>query len=747
MSPAESPARGRGADWVASGLLFVAIVAGVSTLSALLVGDQWRLVGGTLAAIMIVSAAIVRSFARTRGWATLASVVAALFAMTAYFAADSALLRVIPTAATVDAAAALQRAGLASIANQSIPAIADQGIVFLVCIGIAAVTLAADMLIFVTRTPALAGFPLFVLLTVPTFVVPGFADLAALAFVAVAWLGIVLVCSRPVPVAAAATTVAIAVAVAIAAPTILPAVTPGGTAAGGVGGFAASVNPILTLGNDLRRPDAQPALTYTTTSAGGTYLRLAVLDDLTGQSWLPTPLNGDLGTDLGAIGPVPGVSADVAIVAETTTVSVSRVSSKWLPVPYAPTKITGLKGNWVWDRGSLVLSTDRSTLSDQVYEVTSAQVSPSVQQLESASPVIDPQLRRDLVLPPDLPAVVAETALAVVGTAATDYDKAISLQSFFSGGQFTYSEKAPVDAGYDGSGAGVLEAFLRAKSGYCVHFASAMTAMARTLGIPARVAVGFTPGQAVAGAGGSSVKYEVTTHDLHSWPELYFSGVGWVRFEPTPGRGIAPEFAPLVKDNPATPNIDESIPVPSSSRTPAPTPTARPSLPAESAAGPGSPTSPAREAIALGRLWLSAVAALIALVLAMPAVARTVRRRSNLREVEAGSAVRAWDEVGETAVDLGVRPRDALTPRQTASALGAELDAGAVGALERLRESLERESFAGVPGYPDVEDVRVVLRALRGSAGVIPRIVATVFPRSLMVRWRGVRSDATQSRA
>jgi transglutaminase-like putative cysteine protease len=585
------------------------------------------------------------------------------------------------------------------------------------------------------------------LLTVPTFVVPQFADLAAFAFVAVAWLALVLVCSRPVPVAAAAITVAIAVVVAIAAPAILPRVTPGGVTASGAGGFAGSVNPILTLGADLRRPDAQPALTYTTTSSGGTYLRLAVLDDLTGQSWLPTPLNGNPGTDLAAIGPVPGVSADVSVIEETTTVAVAGVSSKWLPVPYAPTKITGLKGNWVWDRSSLVLSSDRSTLSDQVYEVTSARAAPSVQQLQSASPTADPLFRRDLTLPPDLPAIVAETALAVVGTASTDYDKAVALQSYFSGGQFTYSEKAPVDAGYDGSGARVLEAFLRAKSGYCVHFASAMTAMARTLGIPARVAVGFTPGQAAAGSGSGSLKYQVTTHDLHAWPELYFAGVGWVRFEPTPGRGIAPEFAPLVKDNPATPNVDESIPVPSASRTPAPTPTSTPSLPAQDAAAAGSPTSVAASAEASVRPWQTAVAVLILFLLAIPALARIARRRSNLRAVMAGSAVSAWDELSETAIDLGMQPHDALTPRQTASVLGAELDADPVAALERLRGSIERESFAGRAGEPQVEDVRVVLRALRGRVGLVRRVVATVFPRSLVLRVRGLRPDAARSRS
>jgi hypothetical protein len=147
------------------------------------------------------------------------------------------------------------------------------------------------------------------------------------------------------------------------------------------------------------------------------------------------------------------------------------------------------------------------------------------------------------------------------------------------------------------------------------------------------------------------------------------------------------------------------------------------------------------------RLWQTAVAAVIVFLLALPAIARIARRRSNLRDVVAGSAVSAWDELSETAIDLGMQPTDALTPRQTASALGTDLGADPVAALARVRASLERESFAGLAGEPKVEDVRVVLHALRGRAGLVRRVVATVYPRSLVLRWRGARRDAARSRS
>ena len=80
------------------------------------------------------------------------------------------------------------------------------------------------------------------------------------------------------------------------------------------------------------------------------------------------------------------------------------------------------------------------------------------------------------------------------------------------------------------SGSAILE-FLSTKRGFCVQFASAYAVMARTLGIPARVAVGFTPGTLADG------RYHVTSHDAHAWPEIYLTGIGWTHlFDPTPAQ-------------------------------------------------------------------------------------------------------------------------------------------------------------------------------------------------------------------
>ena len=102
------------------------------------------------------------------------------------------------------------------------------------------------------------------------------------------------------------------------------------------------------------------------------------------------------------------------------------------------------------------------------------------------------------------------TAESVTANSRTAYAKAMALQRFLRGPDFTYSLESPVQGGYDGNGLSVLADFLTQKSGDRIHFASAMAVMARLEGIPSRIAVGYAPGRqtgatvSVAGQGGAS---------------------------------------------------------------------------------------------------------------------------------------------------------------------------------------------------------------------------------------------------
>ena len=118
-------------------------------------------------------------------------------------------------------------------------------------------------------------------------------------------------------------------------------------------------------------------------------------------------------------------------------------------------------------------------------------------------------------------------AKRVAGRAKTPYEAVLALESWFrQTGGFTYDETPPRS-----KSSPLVDFVTRTKAGYCQHFAGAMAVMLRMLGIPARVAVGFTSGTNDDGT------WVVTDHDAHAWVEVWFAGLGWIPFDPTPGRG------------------------------------------------------------------------------------------------------------------------------------------------------------------------------------------------------------------
>jgi transglutaminase-like putative cysteine protease len=120
-----------------------------------------------------------------------------------------------------------------------------------------------------------------------------------------------------------------------------------------------------------------------------------------------------------------------------------------------------------------------------------------------------------------------DLAARVAEGAESPYAAVLALESWLrQTGGFTYDESPPKVTGSP------LIAFVtQTRTGYCQHFAGAMAAMLRMLGIPARVAVGFTSGSPVDG------RWEVSDRDAHAWVEVWFRGHGWIPFDPTPGRG------------------------------------------------------------------------------------------------------------------------------------------------------------------------------------------------------------------
>jgi protein-glutamine gamma-glutamyltransferase len=120
-----------------------------------------------------------------------------------------------------------------------------------------------------------------------------------------------------------------------------------------------------------------------------------------------------------------------------------------------------------------------------------------------------------------------ELARRLTATAPTTYDAVKAIETHLQS-SYGYAENVPADPM-------PVRAFLfEHRAGYCERFAGAMALMLRMLGIPARVAAGFTPGSP-----DGPDRYLVRDLDAHSWVEVYFTGIGWVPFDPTPGAAPA----------------------------------------------------------------------------------------------------------------------------------------------------------------------------------------------------------------
>lgn len=136
---------------------------------------------------------------------------------------------------------------------------------------------------------------------------------------------------------------------------------------------------------------------------------------------------------------------------------------------------------------------------------------------------------RYLSLPVDVPARVLALARNVTATVPTAYDRALALETFLRSFPYTLEVPAPP------SERDVVEYFLfDLRQGYCDYYATSMAVLARAAGLPARLVVGYYTGEPERSEG--TIRYLITEADAHSWVEVYFTGIGWVEFEPTAGR-------------------------------------------------------------------------------------------------------------------------------------------------------------------------------------------------------------------
>ena len=697
---------------------------------------QWSLIVGTLIFVVTLIGAIVRVLMADRSapartlTTVLVQLAASVFLLTAMLLPQTALLGILPTPATATAFTELAVQAGVEVYNGSAPLEDTLALRTVFGTAFAVVIILIDLLIAHRR-----ALPAAVLVTVvgalPIIITLGDANVVW--FVALAALILMLLRSsaghdrhsarRTSTVVMAGVGVG-AIALTVVVAPILPV-----SASWMVPGSGVTVDASLRLGDDLRRPNPTQVMSLATTAETAPYLRIATLSRFNGEVWRP---DRDETQSLSDGFGDPEWSDELAGDDRRTSIRVLGLSSSRLPVPYPAERLVGVSTGWE------VMPSNRTVVSEAVdasgrdYTVTSALVRPTFEQIAASRAAGGDQTMDDLS---ELPAIIPQTAADVTADSASDYEKLIALQNWFRS-EFEYSIDTPVEEDFDGTGAEAVATFLEVRSGYCVHFAGAFALMAKTLGMPVRIVVGYLPGELTDEKRGDDYVYAVMSDQLHAWPEVHFEGIGWVPFEPTATLGTPTAFA-RGETTGGTGSGPGQTPTPTTAPSAAPSdvPTIAPENPDEALGG-----DVVRQRLDPTPVLLTVAGALV--VLLLPLLARSLRRAARMGRARGGDAASAWLELRDTMVDLGLNPSDAQSPRVRAAELATErgADPESLGALVR---AIERASYAPASSgtrsrrAPDAEDLAAplhrVLRELRGSVDARSRFVALCAPRSLFV--------------
>lgn len=514
--------------------------------------------------------------------------------------------------------------------------------------------------------------------------------------------------------------------------------------------------PIADMRRDLERGRDVPQIEVETDDPAPSYLRVSVLHRFTGQEW--SSGDRDVAQDdtaSGALPPPAGLSESVPRSEYDYDVRIADgFDSTWLPTQF-PAAAVDAEGDWRFDPASMdfLAADDDLDTRGLDYSMTSLEPDYGTDGAFFRDSTVGDVATELLELPSGVPGIVRDLARSVTAPATNDYERALLLQRWFRrDGGFVYDlGRAP-----DGYGNGTFEAFLseQGRVGYCEQFASAMAVMARVLGIPARVAVGFLEPEPLGDG-----RWLYSSHDLHAWPELYFAGAGWVRFEPTPSGRVeeVPDYTRVAVNGIGDEPTGASSSAPQSSggtATVAPNPRPTEGAADEDAAAldRDSGRSDLRQLLFVGALVLLVLLLLTVLLLGP----RSLRRQSRRSRLDGGPD-EMWAELRATSLDLGLPWPDGRSPREVGAVLvecladpegppeerprtGPDAAPEAAIALERLVVHVEQARYARPSAVATLErsslaaDADVVLAAL--AAGVTPRIRrrAQWLPRSVWKR-------------
>ena len=487
------------------------------------------------------------------------------------------------------------------------------------------------------------------------------------------------------------------------------------------------------------------------------YWRLMALTDFDGSIWKRTSNFKDARGSVGSN--IPDSTPRTTI---RQTITTRNLANIYMPAAYEVSTVidsSGIGLEYEEATGALVVTRESSEAARRgfTYVIESAVPDYTPESLPAdATEGLDPEfLAEHTALPPSCgleddvtrcwPDWVTGEAERITAGAATDYERVRLLQSFFvDSNSFTYDLNVA-----NGHSINTIEDFLSVRRGYCEQFASTFAAMARSIGIPARVAVGFTWGEFDPVRG----EYIVRGEHAHAWPELYFSGVGWIVLDPTPGRspsqnseitGLVPAQLSFNDES----NHPDGFTAPASTSIPDGTgldelngSLGEFALPTTTTLSAVSNSDRAEPAGNIGRILVPILAVTFALATTtgiVPTI-RFVRRRHRISRVAAdpvGRGELAWDDACVALALVGLAP----VPQETPSEFAERVDRSrlVLGPVWDLAEAMTVLRYANtddpmIPALQAQSATRQIEIICRKQAGRRHVAMAAINPRTL--RW------------
>lgn len=762
--------------------------------------DRWTwLIQCVIGVALVTGAATLARALRAPVWGqVLAMGGALLIGLTWLFQGEegTALLGIIPTDATFEYFGQLLSRSGSEMQQQGIPVQDDDSLLFLTMLGVGAVAICVDVCAVGLRRPALAGLPMLAIYSVPVAV--HYDSVPVLAFVIGAsgylWLLVTDNVDRvrrfgrrftgdgrdidvwePSPLAAAGRRLAaVGVLAAIVVPFAVPGMTTGlldrfgtgGSGPGvGTGRGGSTVDLWALLQGQLNQDQEFEMLRVTTTDPNPYYLRMAVADQLFNDGFRNRAPSGRLSAT-SLPDPRQNRRSDITYIQAAASVRITNLDMAMLPVYSQPITTRRLDQSWLYDPTMNVIFSNRQSTKNRQYEFDYLRAEYSPEALRRAQPLPDNnQLQITQTRVPEVPQITNLVNNLTAGK-TTQYDRVRALYDYFAAKNgFLYS----IETKKDTNGSAIVDFLFASKAGYCVQYAASLAWLARTAGIPARVAFGFTQGSR------NGDTYLLTNLNLHAWTEIYFDGFGWVPFDATPAGSIR---GWVTMAHAPDPNATD----PSTTSSPGGSPGTGPS------GDPGDPANPRGDPLAGeenipggGDLtpsdprwpgYLVIGGAVLVLMLATPALRRMLLRRRRRPVPASAAAVRvsgddhsaeeragplvvvmedhdierarrdahaAWDELIDTLVDIRHRVDPAETPRMTAERIVRESDLQDAAAGARLLGNAEeRARYARDPLVTDQLGgaLQGVRRALLAGVSRRTRLVALLFPPSVLQRWQ-----------